>query len=411
MQMVQMRSRMKPDRPILLCIWNYYRADITEFLLKLDDHFELVFLNDYEPSDKKGCIKECKRIFWSEYTSPYQILDELKVSQILFSDVESFHQTALVIAARNRKIKSFVLEHGLRGDFEIDLQIQLYYQRKNKKLLSENTNEVDNSLLQHQSFKTLKFYLSSIRLQNFGSILWILIFIFYRKKYGLTYGLYKLKKKFRWADTYLNFTELNATYIQARDGVPKDRFRMTGNASFDGFFQMAMHFTPSVSVRYLLLIDSPFVEAAIFGMTPLKKNEFIIKLNDFAISKGLKLYIKLHPLSFNSDYYFKNANIIYYKNHDINILILESAACVYMHLSSLMPLGILYKPFLFFNTYPAYNPYILSMDIKAFDFYNFEIAELVFSELDEKNKKLIIDRFLFSTDGQAIKRIENYLVQ
>lgn len=400
---------MKRDKPVLLLNWNYYRIDITESVLQFADTFELVFLHDYHPSENTGCVKDYKRIFWNNYSSPYEILDDVQPSKILFYDIESFHQVSLTIAARNRKIKTFVLEHGLRGSYEINIEIQKYYTTRNNHIKVKYPNTSIPERVIKQSDKTLKFYLSAINWKNIFSLHWIFLFIYYRKKFGLTYGLYKIKRKFRWADYYINFTERNASYIKERDGVELQRFRLIGNPSFDSFFSRVNSFQQENTEPYLLLLDAPFVEGDVFGMTPDQKNSFIEKLNQYALNQGMRLYVKLHPISYKSDFYIKHENIKYFTVADIVALILNSKSCAHVHLSSLVPVAILYKPYIFFNAYPEYNHLTEQLQMKSYDYFNFNVTDLAIHELDKEQKERVKNEFLFSIDGRSTVRLKRII--
>lgn len=395
-------------RPVLLLNWNYYRADITEPLLQLAEQFELVFLHDYAPSDKTGCVQEFTRIFWNNYASPYDLLNEIKPAKIVFYDCESFHQVGLVVAARNKGIRTFVLEHGLRGGYEVEIEKQKYYHSLKNPVTVYHHPVSGVSTISHRNL-TLLFYLRALKFRDILSLPCVFKFIYSRKKYGLTYGLNRVKNKFRYADFYINFTEKNASYIMVRDGVPLNRFRLCGNPSFDNFFAKAKKFVPSMEEKYILLLDAPFSDTDVFGMTKEDKNSFLIKLNDFAISKGMKLKVKLHPLSYSSDYFFRHDNISYHRAEDIVPLIFNSSACVHVHMSSLMPLAMLYKPYLFFNTYPEYNIDIAELNIPSYNYYDFKKEALSIRELDENSKQRIVKDYLYDTDGRAIERIQNVL--
>jgi hypothetical protein len=397
-------------KPVLLLNWCYFRTDITAPLLQLADNFTLIFLYDYDAAAAKEFPSAYKLIFWNDYSTPFELLDNVNPSKIVFYDIESFHQVALVSAARKRKIKTFVLEHGLRGAYEVDAEIERFrVSRKDWKVKEETDSRFIEETAPDQSRRTLKFYAAAIKKAPLFEIPLMLFFIYYRKRFGLTLGLYLMRKKFRWADQYINFTETNASYIMKRDGVPLSYFRFAGNPGFDSFFKTFSQFASSAEKPYLLLLDAPFVETGIFKMSVEDKKAFIKRLNDYALSKELKLYIKLHPLSYNSGSLIEHSNIVYFKATDLTKLILNSFSCVHIHFSSLMPLALLYKPYLFFNTYPEFNVPLKSLGIAELNFNStFDNADPQEVSSDQKNR--LIEDYLFATDGKAMERITQYLL-
>src|SRR5690242_13495439 len=102
----------------ILLNWYYHRPDLTRHLLELGRDHELFFIDRHAPDgvDVPGATV----LYWGDFASPYALLDEVRPDKVVFSDIEAFHQLALNIAARNRHIPSYILQHGTRGAFELD---------------------------------------------------------------------------------------------------------------------------------------------------------------------------------------------------------------------------------------------------------------------------------------------------
>src|SRR5688572_18848133 len=118
-----MELRTKELRRRVLINWYYSRFDLTEYLLNFAEEIEIVFLFKQFKEEEPDYITQHKNIsvvYWGNYKSPYQLLKEVSPDIVVFADLESFNQIALNVAARNTGIKTFVLQHGVRGEFEIN---------------------------------------------------------------------------------------------------------------------------------------------------------------------------------------------------------------------------------------------------------------------------------------------------
>lgn len=394
----------------ILVNWDYERPDLMKQfdILKQDIEFVFIYKNS-EPQEGKELLYGQHVLYWNNFNSPYQLLNEAKPDKIIFHDIESFLQVSLNIAAQNTGIQTLVFEHGLRGDYEVDIALQSYTSTIAKRT---RTNGNEDSKLSAKNKSSLQFYLRAFKLKNIASLFHFLLFPFIRKKYGLTVGLYKCPFKLREANAYINFTNHNASYILKRDGVSIKKIISIGNPCFDDIF-IQLGKTIKNSANYYLLIDCPYCEQSIFKMKKETKAAFYLKLNAFCLSHNSRLKIKLHPQSYVAEYLPLHANIEYFREFNIAELIANAKACFLINLSTLSPLAMYYSKCVYFNT--EINPYdkelIDNEYIPSYNFNTFNPSELIFTELTSEVKKEIKERYLYSTDGKATERLSNILNQ
>ena len=390
----------------ILCNWYYERQDLTKHLLELTEKTQLTFIAKHhrpQKDERENLASEnLSIIYWGDYNSPYQILDAVQPDLVIFHDIEAFNQIALNIAAKNRKIKTYVLQHGLRGGYEVDDAFT--NAAKNGKMEISNT-----------SWWTLKFLLRSLKLKNLLHLFPLIKFIVARKKNELTVALYKNQFELRRADLYVEFSKANATYHKIRDGIPDNRFVLIGNPSYDDFYERIKNISQEVNTEpYALLIDSPFLEANFVQkqrMSTEEKNGYIKRLNEYCKQKKIKLLIKLHPLSYGAAYLYTDENIQYARNADIVQLIGRAELVFLVHFSTLAPLVIHQKPFFFFgNKYFEHNDFISSLSIPIYDLINFSPLELANSEPHPPLKAEAIVDYLFIPDGKATERLKQLIL-
>ena len=125
----------------ILVNWDYKRTDLMKQfdILKQDIEFVFIYKNS-EPQEGKEFLYGQNVLYWNNFNSPYQLLNEAKPDKIIFHDIESFLQVSLNIAAQNKGIQTLVFEHGLRGDYEVDIALQSYTS-SNAKSTRTNSNK------------------------------------------------------------------------------------------------------------------------------------------------------------------------------------------------------------------------------------------------------------------------------
>lgn len=384
----------------ILVNWDYTRADFFYPFKVLAEEFDLTFLYKYDTdSTDSSKYHGINIIYWNQFSTPYQMLTLVKPDGVIFHDLESFHQISLNVAARNKGLKTFVLEHGLRRGSEISVAYDMA--AKEKKALQ---------MPPPVSLKTTRFYLSSFRFaKNAGDLLRFLMLIYYRKRFGLTIGLNKAKYKFRRAYKYINFTWINASYIMERDGIAKEDVQLIGIPFFDELFNEFNHTGQHGIEPYYLLVDTPFVEDSNFNEPLEEKNVFLKKLNGYCLQNGRKLYVKLHPRSYHTEY-LQHDNIVYYRDSNVVPLIRRADGCFFIHQSGLLPLSIIYNKAFLFNKYPAYNTDVVDNHFTNTGNYDrFTPEDLVFKDLNEAEKQRVTEHYFLYTDGKSTGRLGAYL--
>ncbi|MCW3070130.1 MAG: hypothetical protein JWO44_20 [Bacteroidetes bacterium] len=391
----------------ILVNWDYERPDLMKAFAALKDDFRLVFLfkNQVPASGAESIYRPADVIYWNDFQSPYKLLAAVDPDKIIFHDIESFLQVGLNIAAKNKGIQTIVLEHGLRGDYEIDIALQRVSAHIPETI--EPGKDPDP-----QTVSSIGFYLRAFRMQNIISLYRFLRFPFIRRKYGLAAGLYKAPFKLREANLYVNFTLHNASYVLKRDHLQPVKVVPIGNPNFDALFAF-FNSQKTTSENYFLLIDAPYCEQSLFGMKKEVKAAFYRKLNEFCLENKSQLKIKLHPHSYHADYLPADPNIGYLRDCNTAEYIAAAQGCFMINLSTLSPLAMYYSRCIYFDS--GINPYDKDLNEKkhlpAYDFNTFKPAELKFTESSEAQKAEIKKAYLYATDGKATERLKQILLR
>jgi|GEM_PF-3578848 len=391
----------------ILVNWDYERKDLMHPFALLQEEIEWVFIyKGSAPGTGREKLFGTDVLYWNDYSSPYDLLQQVKPGKVLFHDIESFPQVALNIAAKNTGIETLVLEHGLRAAYEIDIA----YENARSPRPATAGNAVPAA---SKGKSSLLFYLRAFRLKNIASLLHFLRFPFTRKKYGLTIGLHRSPFSLREADRYINFTMHNASYILKRDHIAEEKVIAIGNPNFDAQYEAFEKYADAPKENYYLLIDAPYCEQAIFGMPQQQKIAFYRKLNEFCLLKGARLKIKLHPQSYTADYLPAHANIDYIREALVSEYIMKAQGCILVNLSTLSPLAMYYSRCIYMNS--GLNPYdrelIGNQYVPEYDFNRFDPAALDFKEITPALKAGIKNAYLYATDGKATQRLKQILLR
>jgi hypothetical protein len=388
----------------ILANWYYVRKDLTKQFLELSNDAEIIFIDKFSKlqanSEDEFPSENIKVVYWEDYNSPYELLKCTNPDLVIFYDIEAFNQIALNIAAKNLGIRTYVLQHGLRGGYEVEEAIQI----------SDNSYKVRFS---SSSFWSLRFLLSAIRLRNLFELYPLLKFMCDRKRFELTKALFKNKFGLRLADKYIEFSKENASYHKMRDGIDDSKFIFIGNPSYDEFFNIKSS-PVSSKEPYALLIDNPFCEATFVQfkrMSLEEKNGYIQGMNKICLNKNLKLFVKLHPLSYDADYLIEDKNITYLKIVDLPSTISNAEFIFIVHFATLTPLAMSLRPFYFFeNPYIDHNDFIRRQNIKTYDLLNFDYDYLSNELPTSVLLGSQLEDYLFKTDGKAFKRLKQILL-
>lgn len=389
----------------ILLNWYYHRYDLTDYLLGFAGELELVFLFRHFPDGKEPAYMRNRPgvsvIYWGQYATPYALLQQVKPDLVVFADLESFNQIALNIAARNRGISTCVLQHGFRGAFEVDEALDVAGQAAELRFSST-------------SLWSFRFLFSALRPRNLPALPKLAAFVYARKRGELTAALYRHQFELRRADHYIEFSEHNTGYHRRRDGVPPERFILTGNPVLDEYFQyFNTHRSPGPE-PYCLLIDCPYGEANFiqdYGIGLEEKNAYLRRLADWAHRNGCSLKVKLHPLSYNNDRLYEEERLTYYRDADLKPLVAGAAVVFFVHFSSLAPAILACRPAIYFHAgIEGHARVFRELGVTCLDLFSFDATT---DELSGQAVQVAEDQlapYLYRTDGQAAARVKEALL-
>ncbi|HEY0354919.1 MAG TPA: polysialyltransferase family glycosyltransferase [Flavisolibacter sp.] len=395
-------------KKILLC-WGYNRKGWIAPFEALKDKLDFVYLYYRFPGEEEACYTDCDRIYWYDYKSGFDILDDVKPDAVIFMSLTSGFPIALNAACKTRNVLTYIFQHGLFRTYKEYRAIEEADRKARKSnQVSSNDNSSNDEEINGKS--TLRFLLSSFTGKYYFSILPVFIYFSVLKRRGLYYASYHLPLDVRKPSRYICYTPRNATIYREMDKIGEDKIDYTGIPELDVFFQ---DHSPVEEQDYFLLIDQPFAENRYydFGVSKEQMNGFYEKLNTYCRSVNCRLKIKLHPESYKSTWLFSDDNIDYIQDANM-VPLIKNAKGVFGTTSTLMLPAIFFKPcFLLLIHDSSFQKDMLEMGLaNGADFFEFRPADIIFKkEVNSQHKHKFVYSYLFKTDGQSVERLRQIL--
>lgn len=386
----------------ILVYWDYRRKDLLYPFYRLSEETDFIFLFFRNPEEDPVEELPFQKVYWADFDSPYELLDRLKPCKVVFSDFSNINVIALNIAAKNKGLQTIILDHGAKADIS-------YYQyliRKNQKPARDvSTAAAGNQTAGGSRKKTLKFYFSVLKPVNIGSFIHILqlFWRFYRSnsERALATTRFRLRK----ASRYLLFSVQNLQYWEQFDGVDEKKdVTYVGNPHLDNLVQLQ---SAGNTDNYYLLLDEGIIEVS-FDITLEQKNAFTLKLNEYCISKGAKLFVKLHPFDYERTDLVQHPNITYIKAANISELVQGARGCFGISSTLVIPLIPQKRILLFKIDNNPFQDELYRYSPSIFlDYNQFLPEDIRFEQITFDNEKLdaFIYKFLYKNDGRSLERI------
>lgn len=397
---------------ILLC-WGYHRKGWLHAFNALQNDFEFYYLFHLtKPENEINYSGSSNILYWSDFSSVQDIINKIEPDKIVFMAIESMVTIALNVVARERKIETLVVQHGMFHRYSDYLNWSVEEMKERKR-----TGQFNRSAVEVDRFFLLRFFLLSVSFVNPLAIIYMIKFQYLKRRYLEVEAVKNAPSKFRTASNYVVFTKDNASIYCERDGIKEDQLIEIGNPEMDIYFNYKPK-TQNKKKDYYLLIDEPWSEmkdfaSPGFGISKEQTNNFYKKLADFAEKDSAKLKIKLHPYSYDDDFLLDHPNIEYVKDTDTVELIFESKG-VFGFSSTLTLPAIYFNRCCLFKIWKqsSYQDDINALGLaQILDYHSFDEEDINFDSYQKKEESMnrFVKRYFYKADGNASRRLKEVL--
>jgi len=287
------------------------------------------------------------------------------------------------------------MDHGIKVNFDIYIEWQL-----------SATHEPENRSNLFKKLHTLFFYLASARRLKMRDLKLALRLLLQLKSGGeraFSRNQFEARRPLR----YIVFSKQNAQYYVTRDHATEREIVYIGNPLFDDIKNNTVQ-KARTSNRYCLLIDEGALEYC--GITLADKKAFIQKLNSIALEENLSLYVKLHPLNYNTPDTLIDSNIVYFRSANLINLINEAQFCFGMSSTVVMPLLCIGK-IIVFDVNNDMQQQMKKYGVNMIDYKQFTKDEFFrYRDFDDESSRTHFEtHFLYKMDGLATHRLISIL--
>ncbi len=354
-----------------LVIWPTKRKDWVSIFSTLSDKFQLTFIPgtfSQNANYAEGFV--CR--YWSEFESVEQILSELKPDGLIFMSIESGLSMVLNYSAQNKGLKTYILQHGVFTNYK-DYRIREKLWRKRSRAIA--TKKEQNS----KGFSSFRFIWKSLKGLNKMRLLPIAIYTQLQQRVGPYWVSKFMPLSMKKADIYLCLSPFNATIHKETDRIKDQKIRYIGSAELEKYM---IEEKELISDQFYIHIDQALAENS-FGEETMPREtmiDFYGKLNFYCKSQGCRLYVKLHPESYDSDWLPNDDNIRYLRDvENLNQFIQSARGCFGFFSTMVIP-ALYWKPTVLFNIlYSGLQEEIGHMKAaNVLDFWSFQPEDIVF---------------------------------
>lgn len=362
-----------------LVIWPTIRKDWVSTFYRLEDRFQFTFIPSTFPQEPNFADRfNCR--YWSEFSSVQELLDQIQPDGVIFMSIESGLSIATNYLAQKRGIKTIILQHGIFTNYRD-------YRVREKLWMKESRAKEARSDHQLKGFSTLSFLKASLKGLERIYLLSIALYTKFQQKYGPYWAAKHLPLKIKRADLYLCYSPFNATIHKETDRIDDNRIKYIGSPELMHYLEAQ---TDLINEDFYLHVDQALAENS-FGEETVSKEkiiEFYSRLSEYCLTQDSKLYIKLHPESYNSDWLPRNENIVYLRHVDnFNRVVQSSKGCFGFYSTMIIP-AVYWKPTILFRIqYSALQEEIEKIGAaQVLNFWDFNSSDFKFHESNLKDQ-------------------------
>lgn len=293
-------------------VWWYDRNDLIAPFIKMKDDIEFICLfYRFKEQENLSFEMPFPRIYWTDYSTPQQLLNAIKPDKVVFMGIENFLTFGLNIAAKNKNIPTYYLFHGLNTE-SVEERITMH-----QDFLENTPKNMDKRYVESNEYYTKKKFHSVLfftaSLLHFRSVKYyfkVIKFILdYRRHDNILSFMLLHKEEFRLPSHYILMSKAASNYFVERDGIDENRMMFIGPYMSDEMYGNYEGIS-TIPYKYILLIDQ---NIALFDIS--EKNEIISKLRLRAAELQLKLLVKVHPADLHADKILHNDDVILVKSN------------------------------------------------------------------------------------------------
>ena len=393
------------ELPTVLLCWGYHRSSWIEPFERLKDVFRFAYIFYRNREEEEERYTDDPVLYWQDYSNAQQILDAVRPDKIVFMSLTSGYPIALNMAARQRGIDTYILQHGIHSSYadEMAANAQTTVLRKEGSTPASPARS-----------SSMGFLARTMRAGDVYSVPRMALFFLLMHRWGYFVACRYVRFAQRMPTGYICFTERNALIYRELDHARPEQIYLIGIPEYDRFFATSRSGEGTGGAPYYLLIDQPLVENS-WGTPSVSREDmirFYRKLMAYCKAQSATLKIKLHPESYSCGWLPEDEGAEWIREADVVDLIRGAKACFGMFSTLVLPAAVL-KPLCLFNAKPSSMVNDLSHRGLALvlDFFTFEPSDIRFHKIHSSGADFsrFVQDYFYKMDGRSGERLAEVL--
>lgn len=387
-------------------VWPYHRKDWIHIFELLGNDFEFHYLSyihqaldPTDPQERPALVR-----YWAEFSNTAEVLESIRPEKIIFMSIDSGLSIALNIQAQQQGIRTYVMQHGIYTNYRD-------YRMREKLWRKASVSRAAVSSKKEVRFSSIRFLRASLK--NPFLLFRILLHAYAARRTGPYFANRHFSFAAKKPNFYICFSKANAKIYEELDRPTAGKFIFTGSPELDSYLKPVEQ--PPVQERFILHIDQALAENSFGEETVSRENmiSFYAKLNTLAHRMEARLFIKLHPESYQTEWLPQHENITYLKaTPNLQAYLQHAVLCTGFYSTLLIP-AVYWNSAVLFNIYYSYIQEVLrSMpNVSIVPFSQFDPATTEIPPASAGKGLELLKSYFYAYDGRSAERIKEVLAK
>ena len=287
-----------PQRPIILIVGNFNRADYIDMFAACRPYFDFYFLEFAFKDEVTNNYYQTygKAIFWGDFKDTDNLLTTINPYKVIFFFIESYFHVLLNMVCKSKGIPTYLLDHGLR-DLNISSRLEKYLIERKSPAAPKGKFKMLKQLIPR--VKARLFLLRSRAKLSKPEADFFQAYRNIRKNHTLWETFNAIKSPFRLPTAYISFSPKTYEAHAYHDHPPASQLRyFIGIPTFDHLAHVKLS-EPNPNMG--IFFDQGFACQEILGWNYDTYRAFIKDLSHACGQHNIHLHVKLHPLQYGRD--------------------------------------------------------------------------------------------------------------
>ncbi len=272
----------------ILIVADYCREDFVSYFngIKEKDKLYFIYYNYSEEITRDIKLNYGHIRFYHAYRNAFALLKDIQPKKVLFFDIETYNQIALLAACKENNIRSYHVEHGFR---DYDMALDTNKRNEYTRLETEGVTEKKSTSFL-KKIKNRFFYLSTANNSKYKKEL--VLYKNFRSTNTIFDSTAYLGKLSLFPDEFISFSPRMFDYHKRIMQLPE-----SVKCHYTGFMNSDRYCDPRkfVQNKKIIFIDTFNHITGLWGITNASVTSYYREINRICVKYNFEFYVKKHP--------------------------------------------------------------------------------------------------------------------